>query len=295
MVSKLGLGTVQFGLDYGVANAAGRVPEAEVAAILDAAREADIRVLDTAPAYGQAEAVLGRLLGPQDGFRVVTKTLAVRAPRIGEAEIAAVREGFAASLARLGLARVAGLLVHQADDLLKPGGERLAGLLEELRAQGKVERIGVSVYERAQIERLFVRYAFDFVQLPLNVFDQRLLRDGTLENLARAGVEIHARSVFLQGLLLLEETRLPAFAAPWHARIQDFRRALDAAGVTAIEAALAFVLSRQEVSVALVGVLSARHLQECIAAEKKPLMLDWARFAIDDPALVDPRRWPCAG
>lgn len=293
MASRLGLGTAQFGLDYGIANDAGRVPEAEVTAILDEARRADIRVLDTAPAYGTAQAVLGRLLRPQDRFRVVTKTVAIRTPGIGDEELATVRKGFEESLAQLGVDHVAGLLVHQADDLAKPGGERLAELLMELRAQGKVDKVGISVYDRAQLEQLLERrYAFDLVQLPLNVFDQRLVRDGTLASLAGAGVELHARSVFLQGLLLMDEMRLPAFAAPWRERIRDFRRALDEAGVTALAAALSFVLGQAEVSVALVGVLSADHLQECLAAEKKPVSLDWGRFAIDDPALVDPRRWP---
>jgi aryl-alcohol dehydrogenase-like predicted oxidoreductase len=203
-----------------------------------------------------------------------------------------VRSTFDVSLQKLGRQAVAGLLVHQADDLLKPGGERLFALLEGWRADGKVGKIGVSVYDRPQIERLFDRYKLDLVQLPLSVFDQRLAMDGTLEMLARAGVEIHARSVFLQGLLLMDESDLPELFSPWRTRVHFFRQTLREAGASPLGAALSFVKQLPQVAIALIGVLSAGHLAQCIAAYDNDIALDWTRFAIDDPMAVDPRRWP---
>jgi len=295
MAGRLGLGTVQFGLAYGIANEQGRVAAAEARAILQLAREAGISVLDTAPAYGQAETVLGSLLDPADRFRLISKTVAVPAPTIGDAETALVRAGFEATLRALGRRRLDGLLVHQADDLLKPGGERLYDLLQDWRAQGRVDKIGVSVYERRQIDEIFARYALDLVQLPINVCDQRLLRDGTLSALVTAGVEIHARSLFLQGLLLMDEASLPAFVAPWRKTLRAFHCEARSRGATPLQAALAFVCQRPEIAVALVGVLSAEQLRQCLEAEQMPVTLDWTRFAIDDARLIDPRRWPAKG
>lgn len=292
MSSKLGLGTAQFGLDYSIANPSGRVPESEVASILDVARVAGVTVLDTAPAYGHAQAVLGRLLRKDDHFRIITKTAAVPTSVIGDKEIAAVQAAFDASLAALGAEHVAGVLVHQANDLLKPGGDRLFARLQEWQAQGRAGKIGVSVYDRQQIVALLERYPIELVQLPLNVFDQRLIRDGTLTTLARAGVEIHARSIFLQGLLFMEETTLPPFVSFWRDAIRAFHTDVERQGVAPLAAALAFVCQRPEIDVGLIGVLSASQLRQCLEAVRTPISLDWARYAIDDPKLVDPRCWP---
>jgi aryl-alcohol dehydrogenase-like predicted oxidoreductase len=289
---KIGLGTVQFGLDYGVSNSAGQVPVTEAAAILEFARRTGVDLLDTAPAYGSAEVVLGQLLRRGDSFSIVTKTSPLAATTIGDEELARVRSVFDHSLRAMGRQSVAGLLVHQADDLLKPGGDRLFDLLQGWRSNGKVGKIGVSVYDRPQIERLFELYPLDLVQLPLNVFDQRLATDGTLKKLADAGVEIHARSVFLQGLVLMEEDALPQFFAPWHEKFGAFRQAVRAAGTTPLEAALSFVKQLPTVAVALIGVQSVEHFRQCLEAYEADVMLDWERFVIDDAAAVDPRRWP---
>lgn len=292
MASRLGLGTAQFGFDYGIANANGQVPEPEASHILEVARQAGISALDTAPAYGSAESTLGRLLRQEDRFRIITKTVALSSPTITQAEVDMVQSKFDTSLRSLGVEKVAGVLVHQADDLLKPGGARLVERLETWKVQGKVDKIGVSVYDGQQIDRIFGRYPFDLVQLPLNVFDQRLIHDGTLVSLAKAKVEIHARSIFLQGLMLMEEEKLPRFAWPWRERIRLFQDDLAQTGVSVLDAALSFVRQLPTVGIALVGVLSAEQLQCCLAAEARPVVLDWPRYAIDDPRLVDPRNWP---
>jgi aryl-alcohol dehydrogenase-like predicted oxidoreductase len=288
---KLGLGTVQFGLDYGVSNTSGQVAPDEVRRILQKASEHGISVLDTAAGYGNAEAVLGQCLPAGTAFPIVTKTQPLKAACVDDAGLRQVAANFEASLSRLGRQSVHGLLVHHGGDLLLPGGERLYALLRQWQAEGRVGKIGVSVYDRAEIDALFERFAFDLVQLPLNVFDQRLLRDGTLTTLHRAGVEIHARSVFLQGALLMDTDALPLYLAPLRQHHVAYRTALRAAGVSPLAAALGFVRQLAEVGVALVGVLSAAQLDECVAAYIAASTLDYRDFAIDTPSLVDPRGW----
>ncbi len=289
---RLGLGTVQFGLDYGIANTGGQVALPEVAAILAEAAESGIRVLDTAAAYGDSEAVLGKCLGPGSPFRIVTKTLPLRRERIGAEDVEEFAGAFRESLRRLGRPAVDTLLVHHADDLLVPGGEQLFERLMEWKAAGLVGGIGVSIYDRTQIDRIFDRFLFDVVQLPVSVYDQRLLADGTLALLHRSGIEIHARSVFLQGMLLMPVESLPPHFSGMAAHHRRYLESLHVAGVDPLAAAIGFVAGLAEVGVVLVGVDSRSQLKECIAAFDRAPKLDAASFAINDERLVDPRRWP---
>ncbi len=292
--AKLGLGTVQFGLNYGATNTTGQVPEQDVRQILAAAAAEGITVLDTAAAYGTSEAVLGRCLSDigRNAFSIMTKTVPLRVGSIGQEEQARFVEGFNASLERLQTESVAGLLLHHAEDVLVPGGERLYQQMIEWQQAGKARKIGVSAYDGDQLERLFSRYTFDLIQVPVSVFDQRLVRSGVLADLARRGVEIHARSIFLQGTALAMPESLPPHLRALKPHLTAFRQAAAAAGTTPLAAALAYIIQLAEVSVALVGVLSIAHLQECVAASNVACAMNFDEFAVGDIGLIDPRRWP---
>ncbi|HEY9192449.1 MAG TPA: aldo/keto reductase [Methyloversatilis sp.] len=287
--TRIGLGTVQWGVDYGVANRDGRTPPAEVARILAAGRASGLRVLDTAALYGEAESVLGE----QDlgGLQVITKTPRYAHAPITAADVDDLKATLDRSLARLRLPAVHGLLAHHADDLLAPGGERLIDALRALRDQGKVERIGVSVYDGAQIAAVLERFTPDLVQLPLNVFDQRLIADGSLARLAALGVGIHVRSVFLQGLLLMSPDAAPVFFDPWREQLRAWHAACAARGVLPQQAALAFVCDLPEVSCCLIGVQSLAQLEQSLAGLDRVPPFGATQFACTDPALLNPVNW----
>jgi aryl-alcohol dehydrogenase-like predicted oxidoreductase len=290
---KLGLGTVQFGLDYGISNRDGRTPPAEVGRILALAGENGIDLLDTAAQYGEAEEAIGRCLAPNAPLRIVTKTPSFRTAAIGAADADGLEETLRRSLARLGRPAVYGLLIHHCDDLFADGGGRLLARMEQLKGQGLVAKIGISAYSPAQVDRALERFPLDLVQAPFSAFDQRLLQGGQLERLARRGVEFHARSVFLQGLLLIEPADLPPPFAPWRPQLLAFRRAASAAGLSPQALALRFVVDQPLVARAVCGVNDARQLAELLAACRGDLPLpSLDGFAMDDPALLDPSRWP---
>ena len=273
---KLGLGTVQFGQAYGVSNQRGQVPKAEVAAILDRAAKAGVQVLDTAANYGEAETVLAGF--DISRFRVVTKTMNLSNGL--DAVIARARQ----SAQRL---KADTLLVHAAADLADGA---LWPALQRLKADGTFARIGISVYAAEKPAELAARFKPDVMQLPFSLLDQRLLADGTLARLAEMGVEIHARSLFLQGLLLMETApeKLRS-AAP---ELERVRAKIQAAGSTPLGAALGFVLSRPEIAVGLVGVTSLAELNEILAAAESPLPeLDWPSLALTDERVLTPSLW----
>jgi aryl-alcohol dehydrogenase-like predicted oxidoreductase len=288
---KIGLGTVQWGMEYGIANRVGRPADAEVGRILVRAQAAGIGLLDTAAAYGEAEAVIGRLPQAQD-FAIVTKTLPWRGDT-GPVRLAEVAAGVHASLARLHRAKVQVLLVHHADELLSPHGEALWSLLEDAKAAGKAVRIGVSVYEPIQLAHLIERFAIEAVQLPFNLYDQRFLRGGMLAKLKGANIEVHARSSFLQGVLLMHPGNLPAHLAPLREHHARCTGRLESANATPLQAALAFCLHNDDVSRVIVGCETLAQLDGILEAGSAPSpAFDTAAFAVDDEALIDPRRWP---
>lgn len=282
---------MQFGLDYGIANLGGPVGEDEVRRILTVAKDG-IEVIDTAAAYGEAEAVIGRCLQRPSPFRIVTKIRPLRERSDGSGAGRWIQTGFARSLERLEMDRVDALLVHHVADLLGPEGRELAAVLVDLKRSGRVGKIGLSTYGGAEVDAALAVHDFDLLQLPLNVLDQRLITGGRLRRLRERGIEIHARSVFLQGLLLMEPSSVPAYFAPIRGQLGAWRHALEALGLTPLEGAFAFVRAL-DVDVVLVGVESSRQLAANIAAfaAAAGCELDFARFAVDDEAFINPSRW----
>jgi aryl-alcohol dehydrogenase-like predicted oxidoreductase len=279
---RLGLGTVQLGLPYGVSNKRGRPDVADAKRILATAAEAGMSVLDTAAAYGESEKFLGELLPPDHGFRIVTKT-----------DGTAIEATLRASLSRLHQPRCYGLLVHDANALLKPGAEELIASLREMTARGLVQKTGVSVYSADQIDRVLERFVPDIVQVPVNVFDQRLLASGHLRKLKDLGVEIHARSIFLQGLLLMDPERINAYFAPIKSHLQKYRQFQRSMGLSDVQAALAFVKEQRELDVILVGVAAADELKQIVSAYDSigATGLDMSEFQLSNDKILNPSQW----
>lgn len=290
-LTRLGLGAVQFGLDYGLANRRGKTAFEDVRDILVFAAEHGLRTIDTAPAYGDSEEVLGRALPRDHRFQIVTKTPAFDAEIITADDARQLRRSFDRSLTRLGQPAVYGLLVHHAEDLLAPGGEWLWEAMTELKAAGKVKVIGVSVYTPAQIDALPAGFAVDLMQLPVNLFDQRLVQSGRLRDLKRRGIEIHARSVFLQGLLLMAPEEIPEPLAAARPLMIGLRRETERVGISPQQAALGFVKSIAEIDRILIGVETRRQLRDNIAAFTAGANLSFDRFAVTDERILNPSLW----
>lgn len=287
---KLGLGTVQWGMPYGIANKIGRPEIGEVGQILELARKFGLTTLDTAHGYGDAELVVGRHQEILDAFKIVTKTQPIRR----EPGVTAVISAFGESMGRLGLAKIYGLLVHREEDLLSGEGAQLWACLQELKAQGLVLKIGVSVYMPDQLGRILDCYPVDIVQLPLNLYDQRFLRSEIVDRLSLLGVEVHARSCFLQGLLLLPTEQLPEQFSTIRIHHERFHRECEKLGITPLEGSVRFCLAQPKVDQVIVGCETQDQLREIldVASGGGACLEDTESFALekDDP-VIDPRRW----
>jgi aryl-alcohol dehydrogenase-like predicted oxidoreductase len=291
LASRISLGSAQFGLDYGVSNKAGQTPAAEVRRVLDLAWDAGVRQVDTAPIYGDSEGVLGRSWPVGSTFKVTTKipALALSGAR---RDVAA---GVEASLEALRVPKLHGLIAHDASDLLGEQGAALFSEMVELRDRGLVDRVGASVYDPADAIELATQHEVDLVQLPLSILDQRALRGDVLPKLKAGGVEVHVRSVFLQGALFMEPRELGAVSASLASSVAELHHDLAQRGLSILEASLGFVLGIDEVDAAIVGVTRAGQLEEVLGAAAPLSAVDFTAHASSDVAALDPRMWPARG
>ena len=287
-VSRLALGTVQFGLPYGVANSSGRVSKSAAGRMLQVARGAGMDTLDTAVAYGESERLLGEL--GVAGWRVVSKL-----PPLpdGEKSVAGwVDHVMRESLNRLGVPNLHAVLLHRPTDLLGSRGDRLYDALVSLKTSGRATSFGVSVYSPDEIEVLASRFKFDVVQAPFNVFDRRLETSGWLRRLKDLGVEVHTRSVFLQGLLLMTPGTRPIHFNRWQPLWQRWDEWLAETGANPVHACLAFALERHDIDRVLVGFDTLSQLEEALAALDTVAALPPGDLYSDDAELLNPSRWP---
>ncbi|TGL52956.1 aryl-alcohol dehydrogenase [Leptospira meyeri] len=291
---KIGLGTVQFGMDYGVSNQTGKTNQAEVNLILNKALELGIRKLDTAYLYGDSESVLGQNQKELNRFDVITKTRKFGYTTFTKDDAKLIRECFLESLSRLKLNKVYGLMFHDSSDLLKENSGYLWDELVSLKAEDKVTKIGVSVYSPNQTEEILKKYPIEIIQFPLNIYDHSFLQNGFLSKLKKLDIEIHVRSVFLQGLALMPSNELPTYFKSVKNHIQECQEILRSKGITMLEVALDFIKSIQEVDFAILGINNTSQLLEIIDSyhsEKNFDGIDYSNFAIFDENITNPSKW----
>ena len=293
MSARLGLGSTQFGLDYGVSNRRGQCPPAEVKRILALAGAVGVRIVDTAADYGNAEATLGEVLAPNHEFRIVTKVgwaddvgAAAGAPEELEAALAK-------SLGRLKQESVHAVLFRRPDNLHGTHRAAVRRWAASVKARGLAAKIGVSLHTPEDADTLLAGLEVDIVQTPFNILDRRIISRGRLERLKDAGIEVHARSVFLQGLLLMAPGDIPAELAAARPPVAAVHEAARQAGLSPLEAALGFVLGQEGIDCALVGAASADQAREIFrAARTAGKTTIPAVTGLDDADILNPVRWP---
>jgi aryl-alcohol dehydrogenase-like predicted oxidoreductase len=273
---KLGLGTGQFGLDQ-TAGGRGRPRDVEAREILLIAARSGLGVLEVERSGAHVDAQLRAIMPQPNPFSLtITAIRPERGPDAVEAELRA-------QMLRLGVTRVDSILAPSATDLFSPLGPQLWDRLKMLRDEGLCRRIGVPVYASDDPVGVARRFKPDLVQAPASLLDQRLLLDGSLASIAEMGIEVHLRSIFLNGVLFLPPDRAPNHLKAAAGRISRARRLIAEGRSDPLQAALGFALSRPEASVVLVGITSAAEMSAVVAAAMSPPPdLDWDEMAIDD-------------
>lgn len=274
-VSKLGLGTVQFGTDYGISNKTGKTQGHEVEKILNTAKENHINYIDTASAYGNAEQVLGQL--DLNEFRVVSKFMP---PKKGST----IADELQQSFENLNLNRLYAYMAHRPISLLEDSD--FWKDLNTLKSKRLIEKIGYSLNAPNELNQLLDKgYIPDIVQVPFNYFDQRF--ENQLLDLKHKGCEIHTRSTFLQGLFFMKPNELSTFfdeVKPVLKKLQEVHKKLGAA-------LLDYVIQKDFIDHVIIGVENNAQFLKNISAVNHSKGIKALEVAISDRILM-PSNWP---
>jgi aryl-alcohol dehydrogenase-like predicted oxidoreductase len=283
---KLALGTAQFGHAYGIASPQPQIAYSESKAIVDYASCQGMTVLDTAMGYGESEARLGEI--GVHGWKIISKLPEVPA---GESAAIWITNAVKTSLEKLKIDSLYGLLLHRPDQLVSDKGPEIHAALQRLKADGLVEKTGVSIYQPRELEGVLSIGDVDLVQSPLSVLDRRLITSGWLDRLADRGVEVHARSVFLQGLLLMSADQRPRKFDRWSGLWGRYHEWVTATGLSPLEACLTYVSAIPQIQQVVVGVNSLNHVKEILGAQMSSVLTWSPDLATDDEELLNPLAW----
>ena len=287
-LDRIAIGTVQFGLDYGIGNTSGQVAPRVMKAILDLASLNKIKTLDTAILYGESESRLGDY--GVNNWDVITKipTIPAKVKYVKEWVISQVE----ASLKRLNVSKVSGVLLHDAEQILGHQGKAIFEALNFLKNNNICEKIGLSIYDVDKSEKYVSAYDIDLVQAPLNIFDRRLVDPAVFHVFKSRNIEIHARSIFLQGLLLLNRDAISDGFFHSKPLLNEWYSWLDQEDIDPVEACLKFVLQHKEVDKIVLGVQDVGQLQDAMSVATKKGFMQFPQWQSEvHSQLINPGLW----
>ena len=297
MSDRIGLGTAQWGMRYGISNKVGMASSSEVQSILYDA-EGVGRIIDTAFSYGKSEQVLGAYDLEKLKYRLITKTDPLRNNNISSSDIPLkVRSDLIKSLSKLKISQLYGLMVHHASDLLGEHGQVLWNELVDLKSEGLVSKIGCSFYSPEEFFKLANKFDFDLVQIPFNIFDQRYIVSGMAEYTFLKNIEVHLRSIFLQGLLLVDSDSIIKMPTSFLEKYRCFESICIDSGYDKFTLALMFALETKFQESLIIGTelfSQWKHLKNTANRKIKLTNEIYSRLVnlkINDEKVINPSLW----
>jgi aryl-alcohol dehydrogenase-like predicted oxidoreductase len=283
---KLILGTVQFGLNYGISNINGKIELDEVEKILSLASCHCIDTLDTASGYGDSENVIGKAQKKTaTNFNIITKV----APQ--KSHLTSYLNQVTLSLAQLKIESTYAVMLHNANELLECSSKKNYQDLLSLKKLGLCKKIGVSVYNPNELAFILDNFDLDIIQMPLNIFDQRFLSPKITELIQKNNIEVHARSLFLQGLLLMDNKIKPNYFNQFSEYFNRLDTFCKIHKLTYLEACFSFIQSATCIDKFVIGVTSSTELKEVIDCYQKTSSLNFSSLAVNDERLLNPSLW----
>ncbi len=257
-LSKLSIGTVQFGLDYGISNTKGQPNQQEVNDIIKYVYDSGINCFDTAQAYGNSEEVLGKSIDNKDNIYLISKLKS-------ELFINEVNKNVSKSLSYLNINSLYGLLLHDSK-LLYSWKDEYTKLVDSLIQENKIKYFGVSIYTNEDFELALNNDVIQFIQIPFNIFDQRAVVKGWLKKAKEKNKLIFIRSVFLQGLFFMSTDKLPSNLEKSKQYLIKFNQYCEELNMTKSELALSFVDTIAQDSILLFGCDNLNQAKENIVS-----------------------------
>ena len=274
--SKIGLGSVQFGLSYGISNTDGQTSVVDVSKILEVAFQNGITTIDTAPSYGTSEKIIGNYQKNQ--FNIVTKFMPSN-------QGLSIMNQFVRSIEYLKTSSIYGYLAHRPLELISCKKDWQE--IQKLKSKNKISKIGFSLNEPSEYYQLLKADIIpDIVQVPFNYFDNRF--EEILIELKSKGCETHIRSVFLQGLFFVKSNNLPKFFEPFFQELQYLQSTY---GERLSSTLLKYSLEKPFVDKVILGVENSSQLEFNIKGLENALEMKDLVTQFSDKILM-PMYWP---
>jgi hypothetical protein len=287
-MNRIVLGGAQLGLPYGILNGGETLSREEVARILDTASDHGIDAIDTAIAYGQSESIIGETA--QNRFSIISKLPPLPSDVSNVSEW--VHMQVDASLSRLKCTSLDALLLHRPQDLTGQHGSELYAAIGSLKIEKIIRRFGISIYAPEELPGIIGTFDIDVVQAPLNVFDRRIL--GVIDQLTALNIEVHVRSVFLQGVLIASPKGRPQRFEPWSEHFALFDEWVHSSGISAMACCLGFALQQPGIAKLVIGATSSESLAEIMTSIPNTHLEVPAHLQSSIEQLIDPRVWSVA-
>ncbi len=297
MINEICIGSAQFGFNYGITNTTGKVKENDVKKILKLASELNIKYIDTAQAYKSSEEVIGVNAPSENEFRMISKFSPLLTKTNKENLITDLEDGFQRSLKALKKTNIDSLLFHNANDLKNESFPIIFDWINSLKERNLIKRIGLSIYSKSDLDKVNVK-KFDLVQLPLSIYDQRLLNDGTIKFLRQIGISVHVRSIFLQGLILNNPKKWPPIISKeFKDHHSNFFNFLNLKKLNKLEEVMKFPFFIKDVEAVVLGITSFQEFYEItkiwnkLTKQKDININDFKKWEWTNCNDLDPRKW----
>ena len=269
MRNKIILGSANFNQIYGIKK--NFIREQEIKKLFNFAWKNKIRTIDTSPLYNQSEKIIGSL--NKNRFKIISKVpkipLNIKRKNIEKW----IKQTTIHSLKNLKIKRFECLLLHNTDCLLGKNGNEIYQSLKNIKKKKMTKQIGISIYDYTMLKKIIKKFKFDLIQAPLNILDQRLVKSGWLQKLKNKKIKVHARSIFLQGVLLLKHNKLPKRLKKLTKSWIVWEKWLKKNKLTPLKVCLASVFSHNNLDGVVVGYNSTKQLKQILKLkdEKKKL------------------------
>ena len=287
MKNKIILGSANFDQIYGIKK--NFIKKSEIKKLFDLALINEIKIIDTSPIYKESEKIIGLL--NNNRFKIISKI--PKPPKNIKRENIKkwLKQNVMISLKNLKIKKFECLLLHNANSLLCKNGDEIYKGIRNMKISGFTNKIGVSIYDFNVLDKILKKFKFNLIQVPFNILDQRLVKEGWLKKLKKRKIEVHVRSIFLQGILLLKHNQLPKKLKKLNKKLMIWKNWLEKNKFSSLQVCLSFVLNQNQLDGVVVGYNSASQLNQILKFKKIHNNFTFPNLNIKDKKLIDPRKW----
>ena len=287
MVNKIIVGSANFDQQYGVKK--NFIKKNEIKKLFNLAAKNKIKVIDTSPLYKESEKIIGQI--NNNRFKVISK-IPKKPKNIKKKEIVDwLKKSAINSLANLKIKKFECLLLQDANSLLSKNGKEIYKGMRSIKKSEITSKIGISIYDFKTLGQIIKRFKFDLVQAPLNIFDQRLIETGWLNKLKKRKIEVHVRSIFLQGILLLGRDQLPKKIKKFDRDWIKWENWLKLKNLKALQACSLFIFNQNKLDGVVIGFNNQNQLNQILKIQKMKNFVSEFDLNIKNNKLKDPRKW----